>query len=236
MSKVNLIPNWVRDTQDRRGRQKVWMIIVATVAAIAMVWVGLKYMVCLRAEREFRQASQGCIYLDNQLKLLAQTESRLDRLQGRLAIIKQLGYYHDPIEIMGFLTKHTPAQIYLREISVTRPKREQGESKLPVPIPAKATAPIPGMFQIKASPTPNNGASKTGKMQLLLRGNGPTHLVTAGYLTALYESPFFTHVDLIHATRTQLPDAGDAIEFEIVCTLDPIAASHSLTDLTNDNI
>lgn len=236
MSKVNLIPNYVRDTHDRRGRQKVWMIIVAAVAAIAMVWVGLKYLVCLRAEREFRQASQGCIYLDNQLQMLAQTENRLDRLQGRLAIIKQLGCYPDPIEIVGFLTKHTPAQIYLREISIAWPKLGQGKSKLPVPFPAKATPPIPGMFQIKTSPKPVNDVAKTGEMQLLLRGIGPTHLVTAGYLTALYESPFFTRVDLKHATRTQLAEAEDAIEFEIVCTLDPIAASHSMTDLDNDNI
>ena len=215
--------------------------MVAGVAVIALACVSLKYLVCLRADRDFRLADRSYTYLDNQLKLMAQTESRLARLQGRLTVIKELGYYPDPLEIIGFLTQNTPSQIYLRDITIGRPKesedQEQGQPMPRLPIPQMP--PMAGMFALKG-PTPptapqitDRNESNAEDLQLTLQGKGPTHLITATYLTILKGSPFFTNVILKHATRMS-PEPTDAIEFEIVCTLNPSTTSHAMTELSDD--
>ena len=238
MSKVNLIPDWVRNSQDRQRHQRFWIVVVAAVAVMALTWVSVKYLVYMRADREFRRASQGYTYLDNQLKLLARTETRLARLQGRLAVVKELGCYVDCLEIVGFLTQQTPAKIYLRDITVGRPKEVEGDPDDIPKLPSPKLPPVVGMFALRTPPQiaadeKEHDDDGPVDLELSLTGNGPTHLVTATYLTILSEAPFFTNVVLKHATRTSF-DPADAIEFEIVCTLNPSTASHGMTEMAHD--
>ena len=239
MVNVNLIPQALRDAQDRGRRLRVWVGIVLAVIVVALVYCGVKYLMCLREDREFQTVQRENQQLDSKLKTIAHTESQLAGLQGRLAVGKELGRYPDFLEIIGFLTERTPREIYLSEIDFNYADSKENSAQSPGRQVQAASLPkLANMFALKQRPAESReesaeSSAKGGSVQLILRGHGPTHLVTAGYLTVLKSCGLLQTVTLNYARRESQHKAN-AIEFEIVCTLNASAASHSVTRFSHD--
>ena len=243
MVAVNLIPDKLILSQQRRKRMRYWFLVVGLVFCTISTLGILKYHSLCNADNSSRGITQKSRQLQEKFKELNQQKQQIDLWRDRFAVLTELDRYHNFVNIIGYLTRHSPELIYLEQMEITQVSSETGSAQHRVPLAKGAK-----MFLIDKSPVSSAPSLKSdvragssqpdrpdssGRMVMMIKGMALDYGAVADFLNVLRNSGFFRYVYLQRSGRNpglaRNPEENSRdsliVEFEIECPLMPALSS-----------
>ena len=243
MVAVNLIPDKLILSQQRRKRMRYWFLMVGLVFCTISTLGILKYHSLCNADNSSRGITQKSRQLQGKFEELNQQKQQLDLWQDRFAILAELDRYPDFVNIIGYLTRHSPELVYLEQMKITQISPESGSTQHQVPLTKGAK-----MFLINKTTAPSTTVSKTAaqadssqanqsdlsrRMVMRVKGMALDYGAVADLLNVLRNSGFFRYVYLqrsgrnLNLARNGEESSQDSaiVEFEIEFPLMPALPS-----------
>ena len=243
MIAVNLIPDKLILRQQRGKRLRFWSLLVAVVFCIIFTWGVLKYHFLHNADSSFLDITRKSQQLQEKLQALNQQKQQLDLWRDRFAVLTELDRYHNFVNIIGYLTRHSPELIYLEQMEITRISSETGSAQDRAPLAKGAKMFLINKSQVSSAPVlktdAQDGSSQadrsasSGRMVMMVKGMALDYGAVADFLNVLRNSGFFRYVYLQRSGRNLgLARNGEensreslVVEFEIECPLMPALSS-----------
>ena len=243
MVAVNLIPDKLILSQQRRKRMRYWFLVVGFVFCTISTLGILKYHSLCNADNSSRGITQKSRQLQEKFKELTRQKQQLDLWRDRFAMLSELDRYPDFVDIIGYLTRHSPELVFLEQMTITQIRPETGSTQHQEPLAKGAK-----MFLINKTPGPSTTVSKTSaqavpsqagrpassrRMVMRVKGMALDYGAVADLLNVLRNSGFFRYVYLQRSGRNlSLARNGEEgsqdssiVEFEIECPLMPALPS-----------
>jgi len=217
MSQPDLIPEEFRSDQQRKGRLRLWIILLAGTLCLNGTWVGYKVFLYRQAVRDQNQYTRQLEDIRKNIHLLIQTKSEMDHWQDRIAVLDRIGRYPDYIWVLEFLARKSPKYLVLSEMKFGRIE-PAGAEKISV-LPRGAE-----MFELAGGSSgigPKTIVSDEQWIVMTLKGHCLDYQVVAEYIKVLRTSGRFVRTQLIRSWR-QPNSRVKGVEFEISCVLHPI--------------
>jgi type IV pilus assembly PilN-like protein len=243
MVAVNLIPDKLILRQQRGKRLRLWSLLMAGVFCVIFIWGVLKYRFLHNADSSFHDITRKSQQLQEKFQALSRQKQQLDLWRDRFAVLTELDRYHNFVNVIGYLTRHSPELIYLEQMEITQISSETGSAQNRAPLAKGAK-----MFLIDKSPVSSASALKSdvragssqpdrpdssGRMVMMIKGMALDYGAVADFLNVLRNSGFFRNVYLQRSgrnpglTRNGEENSRDSmvVEFEIECPLIPALSS-----------
>jgi len=243
MVAVNLIPDKLILRQQRGKRLRLWSLLMAVVFCVIFIWGVLKYRFLHNADSSFHDITRKSQQLQKKFQALDQQKQQLDLWRDRFAVLTELDRYHNFVNIIGYLTRHSPELIYFEQMEITQISSETGSAQRQAPLAKGAK-----MFRIDKSQVSSAPALKADaqagssqadlpasaeRMVMTIKGMALDYGAVADFLNVLRNSGFFRYVYLqrsgrnLDLTRNPGENSRDSlvVEFEIECPLMPALSS-----------
>ena len=243
MVAVNLIPDKLILRQQRGKRLRLWSLLVAVVFCVISIRGVLKYHFLYNADSSFHDITRKSQQLQEKFQALSRQKQQLDLWRDRFAVLTELDRYHNFVNVIGYLTRHSPELIYLEQMEITQVSSETGSAQHRVPLAKGAK-----MFLIDKSPVSSAPSLKSdvragssqpdrpdssGRMVMMIKGMALDYGAVADFLNVLRNSGFFRYVYLQRSGRNlglaRNPEENSrdslVVEFEIECPLMPALSS-----------
>lgn len=243
MVAVNLIPDKLILRQQRGKRLRLWSLLMAVVFCIIFIWGVLKYHFLHDADISFHDITRKSQQLQEKFQALSQQKQQLDLWRDRFAVLTELDRYHNFVNIIGYLTRHSPELIYLEQMEITQIRSKTGSAQHRAPLAKGAKMFLIDKLQASSTPalktTAGAGSVQTGhsdssgRMVMMIKGIALDYGAVADFLNVLRNSGFFRYVYLQRSGRNLgLTQNGEensqdslVVEFEIECPLMPALSS-----------
>ncbi|MCK4628635.1 MAG: PilN domain-containing protein [Sedimentisphaerales bacterium] len=243
MVAVNLIPDKLILSQQRRKRMRYWFLVVGLVFCTISTLGILEYHSLCNADNSSRGITQKSRQLQEKFKELNQQKQQLDLWRDRFAVLTELDRYHNFVNIIGYLTRHSPELIYLKQMEITQISSETGSAQDRAPLAKGAKMFLINKSQVSSAPVlktdAQDGSSQadrsasSGRMVMMVKGMALDYGAVADFLNVLRNSGFFRYVYLQRSGRnlglTRNPEKNSrdslVVEFEIECPLMPALSS-----------
>ncbi|MCK5271619.1 MAG: PilN domain-containing protein [Sedimentisphaerales bacterium] len=243
MVAVNLIPDKLILRQQRGKRLRLWSLLVAVVFCVIFIWCVLKYHFLHNTDSSFHDITRKSQQLQEKFQALSRQKQQLDLWQDRFAVLTELDRYHNFVNVIGYLTRHSPELIYLEQMEITEISSKTGSAQHQAPLAKGAK-----MFLIDKSPVSSAPALKSDvragssqpdrpdsseRMVMMIKGMALDYGAVADFLNVLRNSGFFRYVYLQRSGRNlglaRNPEENSrdslVVEFEIECPLMPALSS-----------
>ncbi|MBN1764451.1 MAG: PilN domain-containing protein [Sedimentisphaerales bacterium] len=229
MTPINLIPDDVKNSQQRQWRQRFWSVLFVLAFCIMCGWVVIKHVSCASYEESTKTLSQKSQQLQEEIKTLNRTRDQLEQWQNRYALLTELDRYTDFLAITGYLSRHSPDLIYLEEMKFSHDEKTTAAGARG----AQTTAPGASMFQIRDnSPDSSGGPAPDIQITMFLKGKAFNYAAVSDYMVILQNSGYFSQVHLKNTGRKQMAlqsknpqESVVSIDFVIEGTLNPVIES-----------
>ena len=243
MVAVNLIPDKLILRQQRGKRLRLWSLLVAVVFCVIFIWGVLKYHFLHNADSSFDDITRKSQQIQEKFQVLSRQKQQLDLWRDRFAVLTELDRYHDFVNIIGYLTRHSPELIYLEKMEITQISSETGSAQHRGPLAKGAKMFLIDKLPASSAPAPKTDARagsvqadllvSSQRMVMMVKGMALDYGAVADFLNVLRNSGFFRYVYLQRSGRNLgLARNGEensreslVVEFEIECPLMPALSS-----------
>jgi len=243
MVAVNLIPDKLILRQQRGKRLRFWSFLMAVVFCIIFAWGVLKYHFLHNADSSFHDITRKSQQIQEKFQALNQQKQQLDLWRDRFAVLTELDRYHNLVNIIGYLTRHSPELIYLEQMEITQISSEPGSAQHRGPLAKGAKMFLIDKLPVSSAPAlkidAQAGSSQadqpalSGRMVMMVKGMALDYGAVADFLNVLRNSGFFRYVYLqrsgrnLGLTRNSKDNSRDSlvVEFKIECPLMPALSS-----------
>ena len=238
MVAVNLIPDKLILKQQRGKRLRFWSLLAAVVFCIIFTWGVLKYHFLHNADSSFRDITRKSQQLQEKFQALNQQKQQLDLWRDHFAVLAELDCYHNFVNIIGYLTMHSPDLIYLEQMEITQISSKIGSDQHQGPLAKGAKMFLIDKSLVSSAPAPKTDvqagrSASSRRMVMMVKGMALDYGAVADFLNVLRNSGFFRYVYLqrsgrnLSLARNGEEDSQDSliVEFEIECPLMPTLSS-----------